>query len=55
MATCGVTPQAQNTGSSPSLHLRRIAEVGSREVADADRLGQADMHGRAVHGRESAR
>ena len=53
-AACGVTPQAQNTGISPGSDVDRIAEVRPAEVGDAERLGRADMHRRAVHRRIAA-
>ena len=46
---CGVTPQAQNTGSSSCTHLDRVAVVGLHHILDADQLRLADMHRRAVH------
>ena len=52
-ASCGVTPHAQNTGTSPGSRRDGIAVVGRVEVGDAQLGGVADVHGRAVHGREA--
>ena len=45
---CGVTPQAQKTGSSPARNLDGVAVVGRAEVLDADRGRLADVDGRTV-------
>ena len=49
MTACGVTPQAQNTGNSSLVDGYRVAIIGFRQIGDADRLGQADVHGCAVN------
>ena len=38
-ALCGVTPQAQNTGTSPGRMSTGIPEVGAGDVGDAQLLG----------------
>ena len=42
---CGVTPQAQNTGSSSAVHLQRVAVVRLHDVLDADHLGKPTWTG----------
>ena len=48
-ASCGVSPQAQNTGSSSSRHLRVADVLIAPGKIDADRRRVADMDRRAVH------
>ena len=51
----GVTPHAQNTGTSPRCDRHRVAEVGRAQIGDAERGGIADVDRPAVHHREAAR
>ena len=52
-AACGVTPHAQNTGTSPGANLDRVAEVRLGDVADADRGRVAEVDRCAVRAREA--
>ena len=44
----GVTPQAQNTGTSPS-RISTVAELGMHDVTHADGIRIADVDRGAVH------
>ena len=47
-AAWGVTPQGQNTGTSPSRMVTGSPVVGAGQVPDADGLREADLDGHAV-------
>jgi len=46
---CGVMPQAQKKRQLVLAHFRGIARPRAREVLDADQIGPAEVHRRAVH------
>ena len=52
MASCGVTPQAQKTGTSSGSMGIREPKTGGANVRDADRRRVSDMDGAAVYVRE---
>ena len=42
---CGVTPQAQNTGTSPSMYRDGVAVGWVTKIGNADLFRVADMDG----------